>query len=168
MCLRVEGTEPRPYIRLGHDALAKVAAAWQSERVEEERLQQERAKLELERKKRRDQIRKLVAGVCLAMGLAFIFWRTGLWAMRQKTLALRSKVEAQESLRVACKGLDDLLTHVADVDLAEIPQMESVRRLLLEKARSGSENLELARRPRKIPSCGGSLPKHMAAWATST
>ena len=27
--LRVEGAEPRPYIRLGHDALAKVAAAWQ-------------------------------------------------------------------------------------------------------------------------------------------
>ena len=139
--LRVEGTEPRPFIRLGHDALAKVAAAWQAERDEEEHLQQERAKVELERKKRRDQIRKLVAGVCLAMGLAFIFGATGLWAMHQKTMALRSKIEAQESLRVACKGLDDLLTEVADVDLAEIPQMESVRRLLLEKARSGYDGL---------------------------
>src|SRR5262249_6484045 len=49
--LRVEGTEPRPYIRLGHDALAKVAAAWQAERDEEERLRQERAQVEQERKR---------------------------------------------------------------------------------------------------------------------
>ena len=49
-------------IRLGHDALAKVAAAWQAERDEEERLQQERAQVERERKKRRQQIRKLVVG----------------------------------------------------------------------------------------------------------
>ena len=141
--LRVEGAEPRPYIRLGHDALAKVAAAWQSERDEEERLQQERAKVERERKQRRDQVRKLVVGVSVATGLAMIFGATGLWAMHQKTMALRSKIEAQESLRVACKGLDDLLTRVADVDLAEIPQMESVRRLLLEKARSGYDSLRL-------------------------
>ncbi len=58
-----------------------------------------------------------------------------------QTKAEANEVEAQESLRVACKGLDDLLTQVADVDLAEIPQMESVRRLLLEKARSGYESL---------------------------
>jgi tetratricopeptide (TPR) repeat protein len=58
-----------------------------------------------------------------------------------QTKAEASEVEAQESLRVACKGLDDLLTQVADVDLAEIPQMESVRRLLLEKARSGYDSL---------------------------
>jgi tetratricopeptide (TPR) repeat protein len=139
--LRVEGPEPRPYIRLGHDALARVAAAWQAERDEEERLQQERARVELERKKRRDQIRKLVVGACLALGLALIFGATGLFALYQKTMAVRSKSEAQESLRVACKGLDDLLTEVADVDLAEIPQMESVRRLLLEKARSGYDSL---------------------------
>ena len=82
-------------------------------------------------------------GSAVAAGLAIIFGATGLWAVHQKTLALRSKVEAQESLRVACKGLDDLLTEVADVDLAEIPQMESVRRLLLEKARSGYDSLRL-------------------------
>ena len=51
--LRIEGTEPRRYIRLGHDALAKVAAAWQAERDEEEHLQRERAQVERERKKRR-------------------------------------------------------------------------------------------------------------------
>ena len=58
-----------------------------------------------------------------------------------QTKAEANEVEAQESLRVACKGLDDLLTQVADVDLAEIPQMESVRRRLLEKARTGYDSL---------------------------
>ena len=85
--LRVEGTEPRPYIRLGHDALAKVAAAWQAERDEEERLQQERAQVERERKKRREQIRKLVAGVCVAAGVAILFGITGVWALHQKRVA---------------------------------------------------------------------------------
>ena len=63
--------------------------------------------------------------------------------MHQRTIALRSKTEAQDSLRVACQGLDDLLTEVADVDLAEIPQMQSVRRLLLQKARDGYDNLRI-------------------------
>ena len=39
--LRIEGGEPRRYIRLGHDALAKVAAAWQAEREEKQRLEEE-------------------------------------------------------------------------------------------------------------------------------
>ena len=89
--LRVEGTEPRPFIRLGHDALAKVAAAWQKERDEEERLEQERAAVELERKKRRQQIRKLVAGICVAAGLAVLFGIIGFWAVKQKFLAERSQ-----------------------------------------------------------------------------
>ncbi|HKM56315.1 MAG TPA: tetratricopeptide repeat protein, partial [Isosphaeraceae bacterium] len=55
--------------------------------------------------------------------------------------ARNSARKAQESLRVACQGLDDLLTEVADVDLADIPQMEPVRRRLLEKAREGYEKL---------------------------
>ena len=36
-----------------------------------------------------------------------------------------SKEKAQESLRVASQGVDDLLTEVADVDLADVPQMET-------------------------------------------
>ncbi|HEX8201953.1 MAG TPA: ATP-binding protein, partial [Isosphaeraceae bacterium] len=36
--LRIEGDEPRRYVRLGHDALAKVAAAWEAEREENQRL----------------------------------------------------------------------------------------------------------------------------------
>ena len=73
--LRVEGNEPRPFIRLGHDALAKVAAAWQAERDEEERLRQERAQVERERAKRRQQIRKLLAGTCAAACAAIFFAR---------------------------------------------------------------------------------------------
>jgi tetratricopeptide (TPR) repeat protein len=169
--LRVEGTEPRPFIRLGHDALAKVAAAWQKEREEEERVEQERAAMELERKKRREQIRKMAVGVAVAAGLALLFGVTALWANQNRRravaseqqakaseqqavaseqqavaseqLALARKTEAQDSLKVACQGLDDLLTQVADVDLADIPQMEQVRRLLLEKAQGGYQNLLL-------------------------
>lgn len=153
--LRVEGNEPRPFIRLGHDALARVAAAWQAERDEEERLRQERAQVELERAKRRKQIRKLLAGTCAAACAAILFGAIGLWALDQRARARSSEAKArlseiqaqdsarkaQESLRVACQGLDDLLTEVADVDLADIPQMEPVRRRLLEKAREGYEKL---------------------------
>jgi tetratricopeptide (TPR) repeat protein len=76
----------------------------------------------------------------------------GLVALTQKEIAeLRSrearisKTEAQASLRVACQGLDDLLTRVADVDLADIPEMERTRRLLLEEARDGYDKLRRQR-----------------------
>ena len=42
--LRIEGNEPRRYVRLGHDALAKVAAAWQEEHEEEQRREEERTR----------------------------------------------------------------------------------------------------------------------------
>jgi len=139
--LRVEGTEPRPFIRLGHDALAKVAAAWQKERDEDERLQQERAMVELERKKRQEQIRKLVVGICVAAGLAILFGAIGAWAVQQKLMAQHSQAKAQASLRVASHGVDDLLTEVADVDLADVPQMEQVRPRLLAKAQDAYQEL---------------------------
>jgi serine/threonine protein kinase/tetratricopeptide (TPR) repeat protein len=62
-------------------------------------------------------------------------------AKEQEQKALRARDEAQLSLRVACQGLDDLLTQVADVDLADIPEMEKTRRLLLEKAGDGCDKL---------------------------
>jgi tetratricopeptide (TPR) repeat protein len=62
-------------------------------------------------------------------------------AKSSETKALDNEKKAQESLRVACQGLDDLLTEVADVDLADIPQMEPVRVRLLDKARAGYEKL---------------------------
>jgi len=97
--------------------------------------------VELERKKRQEQIRKLVVGICVAAGLAILFGAIGAWAVQQKLMAQHSQAKAQASLRVACQGLDDLLTEVADVDLADIPQMEPVRRRLLEKAKEGYEKL---------------------------
>lgn len=45
-----------------------------------------------------------------------------------------NEAEAERNLQAACIGTDSLLTEVADVDLADIPQMEPVRRRLLEKA----------------------------------
>jgi hypothetical protein len=149
--LRVEGTEPRPFIRLGHDALAKVAAAWQKEREEEDRLEQERAAVALERQKRRRQIRKLVAGICLAAGLAVLFGAIGFWAVQQKFIAQRSQQRAQDSLRIASQGVDDLLTEVADVDLADIPQMEQVRSRLLEKAQDAYQQLLITKQDAQEP-----------------
>ncbi len=185
--LRVEGNEPRPFIRLGHDALARVAAAWQAELDEEERLRRERAKVEFERAKRRRQIRRLIVGTCAAACASMLLGAICVWALDQRAKARASEMNAvrseskarlseiqardsevnarlseskarlseiqardthrsaHESLRVACQGLDDLLTQVADVDLAEIPQMGPVRRRLLEKARDGYEKLRVNR-----------------------
>ena len=104
-------------------------------------MKQERAAVELERKKRRQQIRKLVAGICVAAGLAVLFGIIGFWAVKQKFLAERSQEKAQESLRVASQGVDDLLTEVGDVELADVPQMEQVRSRLLEKAQGAYQQL---------------------------
>ena len=79
------GGRAAPYVRLGHDALAKVAAAWKAEREEQEHLQRERDQVERERKKRQQQVRRLVAGVCVAAGVAILFGITGVWALHQKT-----------------------------------------------------------------------------------
>jgi WD40 repeat protein len=74
--LRIEGEEPQSYVRLGHDALAKVAAAWRAEREEHEQLQRvERDKhvqLERERKRRRLLIGGLVASSLVAVVLALL------------------------------------------------------------------------------------------------
>jgi hypothetical protein len=56
--LRIEGEGTQAYVRLGHDALAKVAAAWRAEREEQEQLQRER-------KRRRFLIGSLVVSVVL-------------------------------------------------------------------------------------------------------
>ena len=61
--LRIEGGEPRRYVRLGHDALAKVADAW---------------KAEIEKKQQaKSQNIKLASVVSVALGLflvASLFW----------------------------------------------------------------------------------------------
>jgi serine/threonine protein kinase/tetratricopeptide (TPR) repeat protein len=56
-------------------------------------------------------------------------------ADEQKTIAVANAAQALQNLRLAQNAADGLLGEVADVDLADIPQMEPVRRRLLEKAR---------------------------------
>src|SRR5262249_24251199 len=107
----------------------------------EEHLRQERAQVEQERQRRRKQIRRLAAGVCIAAGLAALFGVMGAWALYQRHLARVSAREAKESLRVACKGVDDLMTEVAAVDLGDMPQMALVRTDLLHKAQKAYEQL---------------------------
>jgi serine/threonine-protein kinase len=57
----------------------------------------------------------------------------------QRRLALEQRRLALVNFRLAQEAADDMLTEVGDVDLADIPQMEPVRRRLLEKARHDYE-----------------------------
>jgi WD40 repeat protein len=70
--LRIEGGEPRCYVRLGHDALAKVAATWKAER------------------ERGQQARKWIVGASVASVLALVFLFLGLLAFWQKQELARS------------------------------------------------------------------------------
>ncbi len=85
--LRIEGNEARSYIRLGHDALARVAAAWETDRNEKQRLEQERVK-------RRKQFGWMIAGTLVAALLAAIFFTL-------KVDADKSAVDADKAARAA-------------------------------------------------------------------
>ena len=74
--LRIEGGEPRRYVRLGHDALAKVAAAWKAELEEKQRLEEERTK-------RLRQLRRLAGVAVVFLTLAGLFGWLGLKANRE-------------------------------------------------------------------------------------
>ncbi len=56
-----------------------------------------------------------------------------------RKIARNNATRALHNLRLAQDAADGLLGEVADVDLADIPQMEPVRQRLLEKARAGYE-----------------------------
>jgi len=58
-------------------------------------------------------------------------------AEEQRKIAVANAAQAMQNLRLAQDAADGLLGEVADVDLADIPQMEPVRNRLLEKAREG-------------------------------
>jgi serine/threonine protein kinase/tetratricopeptide (TPR) repeat protein len=58
-------------------------------------------------------------------------------AETQRQIAVDNAAQALRNQRLAQDAADGLLGEVADVDLAEIPQMEPVRQRLLEKARAG-------------------------------
>jgi eukaryotic-like serine/threonine-protein kinase len=55
----------------------------------------------------------------------------------QRQIAVASANQAVHNLRLAQNAADGLLAEVADVDLADIPQMEPVRKRLLEEAMEG-------------------------------
>ena len=55
----------------------------------------------------------------------------------QRQIASANATRALHNLRLAQDAADGLLGEVAEVDLADIPQMEPVRQRLLEKARAG-------------------------------
>src|SRR5262249_48321676 len=71
--LGIECGEPRRYIRLGHDALAKVAAAWKAELEEDQRLEEERTKQLEEQRKRLRQRRRLAGVAVFCLTLAGLF-----------------------------------------------------------------------------------------------
>ena len=54
---------------------------------------------------------------------------------RQKREVVRQKTLAEVNYRYARDAVDQMLTKVGEVDLADVPQMEPVRRKLLEEAR---------------------------------
>ena len=58
-------------------------------------------------------------------------------ADEQRKIAVANAAAALQNLRLAQDAADGLLGEVADVELADIPQMEPVRKRLLEKARAG-------------------------------
>ena len=94
--LRIEGEEPQAYVRLGHDALAKVAAAWRAEREKQEQLRRQEEKLQHERERaereKQEQLRRqeeklqherkrrrfLIGGLVVSVLLAVIFALLGL------------------------------------------------------------------------------------------
>ncbi len=80
----------------------------------------------------------LTAVVALGAGLYFVNEERGR-TEQQRRIAVANETQALRLMRLAQDSADTLLAEVADVDLAEIPQMESVRKRLLEKARDSYE-----------------------------
>ncbi len=76
------------------------------------------------------------AVIGLSIGVVLIERERGRTETQRKT-ASTNATRALHNLRLAQDAADGLLGEVADVDLADIPQMEPVRQLLLEKARAG-------------------------------
>jgi serine/threonine protein kinase len=76
--------------------------------------------------------------ISLTVGVVLIGHQRDLTEVQRK-IASTNATRALDNLRLAQDAADGLLGEVADVDLADIPQMEPVRQRLLEKARAGYE-----------------------------
>ncbi len=84
--------------------------------------------------------RTLSTGAAALVATAVIALSVGLVLTDSlRNIARNNATRALQNLRLAQDAADILLGEVADVDLADIPQMEPVRRRLLEKARGGYE-----------------------------
>ncbi len=112
--LRIEGGEPRRYVRLGHDALAKVAAAWQAELEEKQRLEKERSK-------RRRQVRRLLIGSSVTGCLALLFAVVVVYVNSQNQKLSTSIREAQVQRAEAERQRDLARSHqyVSNMNLAQ-------------------------------------------------
>lgn len=74
--------------------------------------------------------RKLV----VAWSLSALFLAFATFALYQWQEAKRAQSHAEENLRLARGAVDSMLTEVGEKSLADIPQMEEIRKRLLEKA----------------------------------
>ncbi len=99
--LRIEGSEQRRYIRLGHDALANIAAAWKVELEENQRLEKERTERLEERRKRLKQRRRLAGFAVFSVIVAGLFGLLGLKANHEASHALIAENRANDLARLA-------------------------------------------------------------------
>lgn len=82
---------------------------------------------------RRHRAAVAAAAILLVVGLAGSLVSTVLIA-RERAEAVRQRDAARANLKVASEVVDRMLTHVAAVDLANVPDREGLRRALLEDA----------------------------------
>ena len=94
--------------------------------LDDSKQQQDQEVQERERARRR----KLVA----AWSLSALFLAFAAFSLFQWQEAKRAQNHAEENLRLARGAVDSMLTEVGEKSLADIPQMEEVRKRLLEKA----------------------------------
>ena len=131
--LRIEGEEAQAYVRLGHDALAKVAAAWRAEREKQEQLQHER--------KRR---RFLIGGLVVSVLLAVIFALGGL-KIYWNNLELDRKNLELDQTNTALKTAENLVSQMsASLQAAElrVPMVKKLRIRRTREALCGSHSAQ--------------------------
>lgn len=119
--LAIQGGEPRRYVRLGHDALARVAADWRAEL-------EERGRLEDERNARRRQFRRLLIG-SLAIGcIALLVALGALFVHGQNQRLTSANTALEDATKNANQALD--AARKADEEIrrqAHLAQLQSMR-----------------------------------------
>ena len=101
------GERAAPILRLGHDALAKVAAAWKAEIEENQRLEEERTRRLEESRKRLKQRRRLAGFAAFSLIVAGLFGWLGLKANHEAKHALIAEKKAKELARLATTAQED-------------------------------------------------------------